>query len=68
MKWSIAKKAHNYKNGDKYCDLCATEKTLIALGEPETMLNKRTEIFRKCTKMNDFKLSHFLKKPPKGGG
>ena len=29
----------------KYCDLCLTEKTLIALGDPSTMLNKRTEIF-----------------------
>ena len=65
IKWSIARKAHNYKNGDRNCDLCATEKTLIALGDPETMLNKRTEIFRKCTEMNKFKLSHFVgKKPP----
>ena len=65
IKWSIARKAHNYKNGDRNCDLCVTEKTLIALGDPETMLNKRTEIFRKCTEMNKFKFSHFVgKKPP----
>ena len=46
VKWSIEKKAFNYKNGMRYCDLCATEKTCIALGDTTTILNKRTEIYR----------------------
>ena len=59
IKWRIERTAFPYRNGMKYCDLCLTEKTLIAMGDPALMLNKRTEIFRKCTHKNDFKLSAF---------
>ena len=60
--WSIVKQAFNYKNGQRYCDLCATETTLIALGDPATTLNKRSEIFHKCRYKARFKLQAFL--PP----
>ena len=64
LEWSIVKKAFNYKNGQRFCDLCATETTLIALGEPATTLNKRSEIFHKCRYKARFKLQAFLSKPP----
>ena len=64
IKWQIEKKAFTYKNGMKYCDLCVTEKTLIALGDPAVTLNKRTEIFRKCMHKNRYKLSHEAFMPP----
>ena len=64
LEWSIVKKAFNYKNGQRFCDLCATETTLIALGDPATTLNKRSEIFHKCRYKARFKLQAFLSKPP----
>ena len=64
IKWSVAKKARPYKNGMRFCDLCLTEKTLIALSDPDVSLNKRNEILRKCTHKPRFKLSHKTFKPP----
>ena len=63
VKWKIKCKAHPYKNGHAFCDLCVTESAYIVLGDPETMLNKRTEIFHKCTDKNKFKLQALLKPP-----
>ena len=64
LEWSIVKKAFNYKNGQRFCDLCATETTLIALGDPASSLNKRSEIFHKCRYKARFKLQAFLNRPP----
>ena len=59
IKWSINCKAHIYIKGMRYCDLCLTEKTLIAIAD-ERSLNKRNEIHRKCSHMNPYKLSKIL--------
>ena len=56
IKWSIVDRCHGYKAGAKMCDLCATERTHIALGEKGfkklppgcILLNKRSEIMGKC--------------------
>ena len=60
----MSKRAHRYTIGCKFCDLCATEKTCIALGDPKYMLNKRTEIYRKCDYMKRYKLEALLTDPP----
>ena len=56
IKWKIVMKARPYTKGSRYCDLCLSEKTLIAIAGDRS-LNKRKEIHRKCTHMNKFKLS-----------
>ena len=46
--WSIHAKAYPYKCGQKRCDLCLTEKLAILRADPETSLNKRSEIATTC--------------------
>ena len=62
IEWKIEKRAVPYKNGARYCDLCAIEKTCIALGDPSSTLNSRNEIFHKCRNRTKFTLQNFL--PP----
>ena len=59
INWSIAASAAPYTSGSKKCDLCLTEKLLIATSDPKTILNKRDEIMSKCRHMNKFKLKCF---------
>ena len=56
LSWKIAAKTHPYMCGTKRCDLCITEKVLIALSDPNIFLNKRDEIVSKCRHKNKFKL------------
>ena len=46
--WRIERQAHKYKCGTRRCDLCLTEKLVIALADKSTMLNKRSEIISAC--------------------
>ena len=46
--WNIERQAHKYKCGTRRCDLCLTEKLVIALADKSTMLNKRSEIVSAC--------------------
>ena len=65
--WHIQKRGHAYKNGSKHCDLCAWEKTFIAIGKPTTILNSRNEVFYKCRSQRNFILDNkekFKPKPP----
>ena len=48
VKWKILLKARPYSKGSRYCDLCLSEKTVIAIADDRS-LNKRNEILRKCT-------------------
>jgi len=59
INWTIAASAAPYTSGSKKCDLCLTEKLLIATSDPKTLLNKRDEIMSKCRHMNKFKLKYF---------
>ena len=63
IKWSIKKFARPYRKGMKYCDLCLSEKTVIALAG-RSSLNKRSEVHLKCKHMNDFKLNKVPLNPP----
>ena len=56
IKWRVAAQAHPYKCGTRRCDLCITEKTLIARSRHKGMLNKRSEIISKCRHRNKFTL------------
>ena len=56
IKWSIKKKAYTYIGGVTHCDLCLTEKTVIALANPKCTLNSRTEILGKCRHQRKFTL------------
>ena len=61
--WKIVKRALPYTKGSRYCDLCANEKTFIALGDPTSTLNSRNEIFHKCRSKTRFTLQYFHKPP-----
>ena len=52
--WSIFMYATPYKCGARRCDLCLTEKYVIARADQEHLLNKRTEIISKCRHRNKF--------------
>jgi hypothetical protein len=52
IKWSVAERAHPYRCGTRRCDLCITEKTLIARSRHGGILNKRSEIISKCRHRN----------------
>ena len=48
LSWEIHKKASPYQCGSKCCDLCLSEKVSIICADPDTLLNKRTELISKC--------------------
>ena len=57
LKWSVKSYASRYKCGTSRCDLCLTEKMIIALADPKVLLNKRTELMSKCCHRNKFIMS-----------
>ena len=56
IKWEIVKRCQSYKCGGKSCDLCTTEKVFILRSDPQTSLNKRSELVSKCRHRRKFKL------------
>ena len=57
VRWEIAKRAAPYKCGARRCDLCLTEKMVIATADPTTMLNKRSELVSTCRHRAKFRCS-----------
>ena len=57
--WSVASTPQPYKRGGKECDLCLTEKTLIAKNMSRTSINRRTEILNKCRHKEGHTLNNF---------
>ena len=57
IKWKITQKAQSYRCGSGRCDLCLTEKVVIARCRHPGMLNKRTELISKCRHRNKFLLA-----------
>ena len=57
IQWSILKKSHTYKPGQKHCNLCLSEKLLILqnINKPHN-INKRTDLASICI----HKHKHFL--------
>ena len=62
IKWSLKTKTVTYRPGSKFCHTCLSEKTHIALADPNQILNSRKEIVSKCPHKRYFKLKFF--KPP----
>ena len=54
IKWEIVKRASPYKCGSRRCDLCLSEKVAIALADPTSLLNKRSEIISTCRHRRKF--------------
>ena len=61
IKWSIVCNAKPYSSGAMHCQLCLAEKLTILWADPDTMLNKRSELVAKCRHRNKYKL---IKIPP----
>ena len=61
IKWRIAARARPYKCGTRRCDLCLTEKTLIARSRHKGLLNSRSEIVSKCRHRNKYTLNSLIK-------
>ena len=59
IKWDIIVKSIPYICGSRKCDLCLSEKLVIARAEPGKLLNSRAEIISKCRHQNKFTLKNF---------
>ena len=57
VKWEIVSHAAPYKAGSNRCNLCVSEKVVIARCNDKGLLNKRTELLNKCRHKNKFMLS-----------
>ena len=55
--WEIAKRSTPYKCGTRRCDLCLSEKLLIATADTSNLLNKRSELISTCRHKNKFRCS-----------
>ena len=56
IKWEIVQRAVPYKCGTRKCDLCLSEKLVIATADPNNMLNTRSELVSKCRHRNKYNL------------
>ena len=66
ISWDIMQKAAPYKCGTRRCNLCLTEKMVIATADPVSMLNKRAEIVSTCRHRAKFRFasSKACRSPP----
>ena len=63
IEWDIVHHAAPYKCGTRRCDVCLTEKMVIATANPATMLNKRAEIVSTCRHRAKFRYENVLDAP-----
>ena len=54
IRWKIFMSTSLYKCGTRRCDLCLTEKYVIARADQEHLRNKRTAIISKCHHRNKY--------------
>ena len=59
ISWEIAASASALRSGKGRCDLCCTEKLLIIMAAPGSIINKRDEMVSKCRHRNKFTLKGF---------
>ena len=64
IRWDVARRAAPYKCGTRRCDVCLTEKMVIATADPSTMLNSRTEIVSTCRHRAKFSLEKACEREP----
>ena len=57
-KWSIAAYASTYRCGSRRCNLCLTEKHVVARADQKNLSNKRTELISKCPHRNKYILKN----------
>ena len=57
IKWSLHKQSFPYQCGTRKCDICLSEKLAILKGDPQVLINKRSEIMNKCRHKLKYKLS-----------
>ena len=57
--WEVAKRAQPYKKGNRYCDLCLTEKLMIdrEIKRTKFCLNKRSDLTNRCVHRALFRLT-----------
>ena len=60
LKWSIVSKASTYKKETKACQLCITEKTLIATQGQDRSLNRRGEVMLRCRHRDKYLLANWV--------
>ena len=53
--WEITKRSTPYKCGTRRCDLCLSEKLLIATADTSNLLNKRSELISLCRHKSKFR-------------
>ena len=59
IKWTIIANATSYRKGNRYCDLCLTEKLHILRNfQNPSYLNKRSELAQRCRHRAKFRLQH----------
>ena len=58
IKWEILAKTIAYSCGTRKCDLCLTEKVLIASADPRLLLNSRAELISTCRHKRKFLLNN----------
>ena len=63
IKWKMAQKAAPYRCGSRRCDICLSEKAVIATGDPLSMLNKRAEIVSTCRHRAKFRFTKLQTAP-----
>ena len=61
ISWGIEQRSSKYKCGTRRCDLCLSEKTIIAMAERSSLLNRRAEIVSTCRHRTKFRY-HMVKK------
>ena len=61
LSWEIHKKVSPYQCGSKHCDLCLSEKVSIICADPDTLLNKRSELISKYRHRNKLLLVNVKK-------
>ena len=62
IKWNLVQKASPYKCGTRRCDICLSEKMVIATADPLITLNKRAEIVSTCRHRAKFRYSKLLQR------
>ena len=58
VKWSVAAYASTYRRESRKCDLCLTEKYVIARANHKNLLNKITELISECRHRNKYILKN----------
>ena len=59
ISWSIVKRTVAYSAGSRSCNLCDSEKLCTLKATKNDILNKRSEIFSKCTHQRKFLAGNF---------